>query len=417
MSGRNGEATAVPVGYTMTEVGVIPSDWEVKRLGELGDAIIGLTYSPSEVEEFGKLVLRSSNIQNDSLDFQDNVFVNKMVPEHLLVQKGDILICARNGSRQLIGKSALIDERASGMTFGAFMAIFRSSIGPLILYYFKSKILKSQIDRHLGATINQVTNKSLRSFRIPLPSNRSEQRAIATALSDTDALIESLEALIAKKRRIKEGTMRELLSGERRLDGFEGEWVEKPVSSLGEVVTGSTPPTNVGVFWGGTIPWITPTDITDSPFVSFGARSITQTGLSVLRPLPAGAVLVTCIASIGKNAILRQPGACNQQINAVIPNTQTDSSFLFYAIEASVEDLRNSAGITATSIISKSQFSKFILRVPGDFAEQKAIATILTDMDTEIESLEEKLAKVRRVKEGMMGELLMGRVRLVGGEA
>ena len=176
-------------GYKQTEVGLIPEDWNVKPLGELGETLIGLTYKPSDVQENGTLVLRSSNIQGDALAFDDNVFVDTDIPERIKVRPGDLLICVRNGSRNLIGKAAVLDDRTVGMTFGAFMAVFRSPIGRLASYMFQSEVLKRQINEHLGATINQITNKSLNSFRIPVSSVDNEGRAIATALSDVDALL------------------------------------------------------------------------------------------------------------------------------------------------------------------------------------------------------------------------------------
>ena len=128
-------------GYKQTEVGVIPENWNVKRLGELGEALIGLTYKPSDVRKHGMLVLRSSNIQNDVLAFDDNVFVDTDIPERIKVRSGDVLVCVRNGSRNLIGKATLLDERTVGMTFGAFMAVYRSPIGKLTSYLFQSEIL------------------------------------------------------------------------------------------------------------------------------------------------------------------------------------------------------------------------------------------------------------------------------------
>ncbi|MCS6244175.1 MAG: hypothetical protein H2172_10015 [Opitutus sp.] len=118
-------------GYKQTEVGVIPEDWDVKKLGEIGEALIGLTYKPTDVRQSGVLVLRSSNIQNDALAFDDNVFVDTAIPERIMVLNNDVLICVRNGSRDLIGKSALLDDRTKGMTFGAFMAVYRSQLGKL----------------------------------------------------------------------------------------------------------------------------------------------------------------------------------------------------------------------------------------------------------------------------------------------
>ncbi len=190
--------------------------WEVKRLGEIGDCIIGLTYSPDNVKESGKLVMRSSNIQEGALSFEDNVYVDVSVPDKLILQKNDILICVRNGSRELIGKCALIDGQAIGETFGAFMSVYRSPYNEFIINVFQSNIIKRQIDEYLGATINQITNKSLNSFEIPFPSP-DEQARISGILLDMDAEIETLAQTLSKYRHLKQGMMGELLTGKTRL--------------------------------------------------------------------------------------------------------------------------------------------------------------------------------------------------------
>src|SRR5439155_4576490 len=200
---------------------------------------IGLTYKPSDVQENGTLVLRSSNIQGDALAFDDNVFVDTDIPERIKVRPGDLLICVRNGSRNLIGKAAVLDDRTVGMTFGAFMAVFRSPIGRLASYMFQSEVLKRQINEHLGATINQITNKSLNSFRIPVSSVDNEGRAIATALSDVDALLGGLDRLVAKKHDLKQAAMQQLLTGQTRLPGFHGEWELKRLGKTGTWLKGS----------------------------------------------------------------------------------------------------------------------------------------------------------------------------------
>jgi type I restriction enzyme S subunit len=204
-------------GYKQTEVGVIPEDWSVKRLGKMGEALIGLTYSPANVQPDGLLVLRSSNIADGRLSFEDNVFVKIEVPNKIIVREGDILICVRNGSRDLIGKCAKIDKRAAGMTFGAFMAVFRTDFHDFVLQQFQSDVVERQIHAHLGATINQITNASLNSFRIPLPPTKAEQEAIATILSDMDDEITALEQKLTKARQLKQGMMQELLTGKTRL--------------------------------------------------------------------------------------------------------------------------------------------------------------------------------------------------------
>ena len=225
-------------GYRQTEVGVIPEEWSIKNLGALGEPLIGLTYKPSNVKSDGLLVLRSSNIVDGTLRFDDNVFVDMEVPNRIIARKGDILICVRNGSRDLIGKCAKIDDRAQGMTFGAFMAVLRTPFHDFVYYQFQSEVIQRQIHAHLGATINQITNKSLRSFRVPFPEDDAEQRAIAAALGDVDALLLALEKLIAKKRDLKQAAMQQLLTCQTRLPGFSGEWEVKRLGSLCNITTG-----------------------------------------------------------------------------------------------------------------------------------------------------------------------------------
>lgn len=190
--------------------------WVVKKLGEIGECIIGLTYSPDNVKESGLLVLRSSNVQGNALQYENNVFVDIDVPEKLIVKENDILICVRNGSRDLIGKCALIKGEAIGETFGAFMSVFRSPYNEFVFNCFQSNVIKKQIDEHLGATINQITNKSLNSFEIPFPPS-IEQDKIVTALRDMDNEITSLEKKLSKSKMLKQGMMQELLIGKTRL--------------------------------------------------------------------------------------------------------------------------------------------------------------------------------------------------------
>ncbi len=192
--------------------------WETKTLGEIGECVIGLTYRPDNVKESGLLVMRSSNIQNNALSFENNVFVDVEVSEKLTLKENDILICVRNGSRDLIGKCALIKGPAVGETFGAFMSVFRSPFNEFVFNLFQSNIIKRQIDEYLGATINQITNKSLNSFEIPFPPIETQTR-IATILSDMDAEITTLEQKLAKYKQIKQGMMQELLTGRIRLIG------------------------------------------------------------------------------------------------------------------------------------------------------------------------------------------------------
>ncbi len=190
--------------------------WEMSKLGEIGNCIIGLTYKPEDVSEGGILVLRSSNIQDNNICFNDNVFVDLSISEKLKTRIGDILLCVRNGSKELIGKSALIDEKSQNLTFGAFMSIYRTQYYYFIIHVFQSNFIKRQVQNNLGATINQITNKDLKCFIIPLPP-LPEQKAIAKILTQMDEEIEALEKKRDKYKKIKQGMMSVLLTGRIRL--------------------------------------------------------------------------------------------------------------------------------------------------------------------------------------------------------
>ena len=191
------------------------------------------------------------------------------------------------------------------------------------------------------------------------------------------------------------------------------DWSIKSVKCLGEIVTGGTPPTTNCSLWGSGFPWVTPSDIKGKRDIVETERSVTDAGIQFLHKLPAGAVLVTCIASIGKNAILRAAGACNQQINALIPSSLNSGDFLYYLFEHNVERLKASAGITATPIISKTIFECIVFGIPH-ISEQVLIAEALSDADARIAALEALVAKKRDLKQAAMQQLLTGKTRLPG---
>ncbi|MDY3775494.1 MAG: restriction endonuclease subunit S [Eubacterium sp.] len=151
----------------------IPESWEWVRLGSIGETNIGLTYKPSDKVDAksGTAVLRSNNIQKGKMDYSDMVYVSCNVPERAMISKGDILICARNGSRALVGKSAIVDM--DGMAFGAFMAKYTSllsgMINPYILTFIESPVFRGQLDGVKTETINQITQEMIKEQLIPIP--------------------------------------------------------------------------------------------------------------------------------------------------------------------------------------------------------------------------------------------------------
>ena len=164
--------------------------WEYKKLGEIAKCAIGLTYKPENVTEelSGTIVLRSSNIQNSILDFNDIVRVNVPVKEDKIVKDGDILMCSRNGSIRLVGKVALIKNLKERMSYGAFMTIIRSQYNPYLFEYFKTPAFRQYLIAGKTTTVNQITVKMLNNLTIPLPP-KSTQLAIVSELDKINELI------------------------------------------------------------------------------------------------------------------------------------------------------------------------------------------------------------------------------------
>jgi type I restriction enzyme S subunit len=420
-------------GYKRSDVGVIPDEWDAKSLGDIGDSLIGLTYRPSEVSKYGTLVLRSSNVQNGTLCFDDNVFVEADIPERIMVRPGDILVCVRNGSRDLIGKAALIDERAIGMTFGAFMGVFRSDHGQLLHHVFQSGIFKKQINEHLGATINQITNKSLNSFKVPLPPTNEERTKIAKALSDVDALLATLDQVIVKKRDLKQAAMQQLLTGVKRLPGFSGDWKLKSFSDLFDFSGGYSASRDqlsdeghcylhYGDIHGSSKTSInTKRDFLDIPKLDISLKRISEKSL-----LKHGDVVFVDAseddAGTSKHLVIENEGDVPfiSGLHTIVAKSKANDladtykhycfqtpairqQFMFYAVG------------TKVSGISKASIAKLTLPIPA-IPEQIAIAAVLSNMDVELAALEARRDKTRNIKQAMMQELLTGKTRLIAKE-
>jgi len=409
-------AQRIPTGYKNSNIGVLPDDWDAKPLGDLGECLIGLTYKPEDVKEYGTLVLRSSNIFDGRLAFDDNVYVDLKVPERVKVRRGDILICVRNGSRDLIGKCALVDARVEGEAFGAFMSVFRSSHSSFIFYQFQSNLVQRQIRENIGATINQITNKHLNSFSIPFPIEVKERTSIASVLSDVDTLIASLEKLIAKKRAIKQGAMQELLTGKRRLLGFSGNWKKKKLGDI--LLLSATYSKTKFIDEGGNYL------IMDMGSVSSGGQMIASKRTFLSADLLKIGDLVMPKDDIGGGNIIGKAAYINQDNKYVLGDhvyklsaktPETDTLFFSYLINgyAVNRELRKKVAGSAQLGLGRKSVEEQDVKIPEEKTEQTAIAKVLSDMDAEIIQLEQKLAKYRMLKQGMMQVLLMGKVRLV----
>lgn len=180
-----------------------PPGWLWVPMGELGETNVGLTYSPNDVSKTGTPVLRSSNIQNGKLDFEDLVRVKSTPKEGTMVEDGDLLICARNGSRALVGKVAIIENLREPFAFGAFMAIFRSEVNRYLYTFISSPLFRSVIDEVNTTTINQITQNNLRSTLAPLPPLAEQQRIVAK-VDDLMALCDQLEQARAGREAVRD---------------------------------------------------------------------------------------------------------------------------------------------------------------------------------------------------------------------
>lgn len=199
-------------------LGDIPEGWEVKKVKYLGRAIIGLTYSPDDVvnEDEGVLILRSSNIQNGLIELNDNVYVKKEIPEDLITKIGDILICSRNGSVQLIGKNILIDENTANLSFGAFMTIFRSKYYDFLYYFFNSSLFISQTGLFSTSTINQLTTSILNNMEIPLPPVETQKeivKALKNKTANIDGMMKKVEMQIEKLQEYRQALITNAVTG------------------------------------------------------------------------------------------------------------------------------------------------------------------------------------------------------------
>ncbi|WHX32043.1 restriction endonuclease subunit S [Brevibacillus agri] len=191
-------------------------EWEKKTLGQLGELVSGLTYSPDDIRESGLLVLRSSNIKNNRICLEDNVYVRADIKGANLSLPNDILICVRNGSKTLIGKNAIIPENMPLCTHGAFMTVFRTKKAKFVFQLLQTDAYEKQVKADLGATINSINGTKLKKYVFYLPKDPKEQQKIADFLSCLDTLITAQAEKIEFLRDHKKGLMQDLFPSIRR---------------------------------------------------------------------------------------------------------------------------------------------------------------------------------------------------------
>ncbi|WP_248747181.1 restriction endonuclease subunit S [Pseudomonas sp. MWU12-2037] len=412
-------------GYKQTEVGLIPEDWSTPCLGQL---IHSVEYgSSAKSRPSGKIpVLRMGNLQDGSIDWRDLVFTNSEAEiKKYLLNPGDVLF-NRTNTIDLVGKTAIYKGEYSAVFAGYLIRINENKLlldSRFLNYVLNAEFSKKYSLKILSVAVGQanINGQKLKTYSIPLPPTLAEQKAIAEALSDADALIESLALLLTKKRQTKQGVMQELLTGQRRLPGFSGGWEKKTIGEVADVKTG---PFGSSLHESDYVQSGTPI-ITVEHLGEFG---VTYQNLPLVSEedrvrlgnysLSAGDIVFSRVGSVDRNALIREEQEgwlFSGRLLRVRPNHgvvySPYLSFQFNTERFKSSVLKVAVGQTMASL--NTQILKALYVDVPNIAEQTAIATILSDMDNDIINLESQLQKVRNLKQGLMQELLTGRIRLV----
>jgi type I restriction enzyme S subunit len=411
-------------GYKQTEVGMIPEDWRTKSIGDLQPFVTsGSRGWAAFYGNYGSPFIRITNLTRGSiyLDLTDLRFVNLPANDtegaRTQLQTADLLISITADIGIIGYVSARVPMPAYINQHIALVRFDSSITNPKFISYFLAsekpqKLFRTFTDAGAKAGMNLTTVKQV---CIALPPTKAEQEAIAEALSDAEALIESLEQLLAKKRHLKQGAMQELLTGKNRLPGFTGKWEVKRLGDVAAMGSGGTPPSSVLDYYDGDIPWVSISDMTKGGKVILSTdRNLTHRGFvnSTAQMFPSGTVLYAMYASLGECSIAGIEVCSSQAILGIRPHGSLNNEFLYYFL-TSLKPIVKSMGQQGTQAnLNKGMVQDFRFLFPT-LPEQTAIAAILSDMDAEIAALEAKLAKARQLKQGMMQELLTGRIRLI----
>lgn len=253
---------------------------------------------------------------------------------------------------------------------------------------------------------------------VHIPARRSEQEAIARALLDADALIDSLEQLLTKKRQIKQGAMQELLTGKRRLPGFEARWQNRPIKSLADIQRGASPRPIDDPVWfddSSSVGWVRISDVTHSGMhLSTTTQRLSEAGIQKSRFVHSGSLIMSSCATVGR-PIITELNTCIHDGFVVFDAMNVDKNFLYYAL-LNVEDDWAKHGQTGSQMnLNTNLINGTAIPVPDEPEEQAAIAQVLADMDAGVNALESRLTKARALKQAMAQALLTGRIRLVPG--
>lgn len=422
---QNSKITA---GYKQTDVGVIPEDWEVENLGELISDMTDYVASGSfeslrnNVSVFDShnyaLYVRLFDLRL-GLGHQKQKYIDKKSYKFLSRSNlyGNEILVANIGAN--VGEAFVMPKTNQPASIAPNMIVVRTNINLLkydyLFQYMKSDFGQKWLEELIAGSGHPKLNKTdFKQYKILKPS-LSEQEKIAETLSDIDSLITKLDQLIQKKKNIKQGAMQELLTGKRRLPGFSGEWEETTLKEITEMSSGGTPSTRIKSYYDGNIMWASIADMTNSmKYISITEKKLTQSGISnsSAKLFPKGTVLYAMYASIGECCIAAAPMATSQAILGIKCLSTIMNEYLYYYL-TSMKDYIKTLGQQGTqSNLNKVMVQKFELKLPS-IEEQKAIVRMLSNVDDEIEILKKKKHKYQVIKQGMMQQLLTGKIRLI----
>ena len=410
-----------------TEVGRIPEDWTLIPIRELAkDMADGPFGSNLKTEHYTidkqVRIIQLGNI-GDCGWLDDNTkyttYEHAKTLSRCIATPGSILVAKMMPA----GRSVVCPSEEKQYILGSDVVRIvpnEKLIAEYFVYQSKSDIYLSQIAANTqGSTRQRTSISKLKDIYIPFPSTKSEQTRIATALSNIDALISELVRLIEKKRAIKQGAMQKLLTGKKRLKGFSEPWVEKKLGENATILRGGSPRPIEDYITDcqDGLNWIKIGDVKpDDKYFRKTAEKIKKEGLAKTRQVKKGDFILSNSMSFGRPYILDIDG-CIHDGWLVIQDYQEayDMQFLYYVLCSDGVKNQYIAMAAGSSVqnLNKEKVANVILNAPVSLEEQTAIASVLSSMDDEISALEAKKAKYEQIKQGMMQQLLTGKIRLV----
>jgi type I restriction enzyme S subunit len=401
-------------GYKKTEVGVIPEDWEVRSLRDVVDFTNGKPHE-TNVKTNGRYFL----ITLDSIGIDGNLKTEHKQTDVLdcSLQKNDIVaVLSDIAHGNLLGLCDLIPEDDK-YVLNQRMGRLRIKV-TAVPQFVRLQINRRQDHfkkRGQGTSQRHIYRRDVDSLAIPFPPE-NEQRIIARALSDVDALINGLDSALAKKRDLKQAAMQQLLTGQIRLPGFHGEWEVKRLGDVASISRGASPRPIDSPIWfdeNSEIGWVRISDVTRSEiFLRETTQHLSPIGIKNSRPVSRGRLIMSICATVGR-PIITEIDTCIHDGFVVFDAPRLNQRFLYYTLKF-IEDDWSKHGQTGSQMnLNTGLINRTKISVPSAKEEQTAIAEVLSDMDAELAALEQRRDKTRVLKQGMMQELLTGKTRLV----